>query len=341
MRLVILALICTAPAFAAEPVAKFPKGTESRAGRVRPVLSPDGDTVAIRVTDGFDLVNLKTGRSTLVRDATGKRILPKDTTRDAGDTMPAFMPDGKTLVTANHAMTVSIWDVATGKHLRDLTMPERKSNGGADLGKHYRVMHAITVPKAKSVLLFGEEAFLLSADDAFELVPKLNISYGLCQWSANGDWIGSKDTQASVEYFFGVACRHTPGLSFGEGVDPKHYCGTVLPSEDGALVAVSYWSTLPNQNGVLLWKKSGDKREKLELVDATATFDHPCTCGFNTDSTILYCTTGAALVAWDTATGKRLADVPLPVKNGTVAFDAVRNRAIVVSTDAVYVVPLK
>ena len=341
MRLVILALLCSAPAFADEPVAKLLKGSRSRAGRVQPVFSPDGDTIAIRVTDGFDLVNLKTGKSITLRDGTGKRILPKGTNRDAGDTMPAFMPDGKTVVTVNHDAKVDIWDAGTGKHLRDLTMPERKSNGGDDLGKHYRALYAIAVPKAKTVLVFGEEAYMLSADDAFDPIPNLTIGYGLCQWSANGDWIGNKDTQASVEYFFGVACRHTPSLSFGESVHPKHYCGTVLPSEDGEMVAVTYWSTVAKENGVLLWKKKGKKREQLKLADATGSFGLPDACGFNGDSSILYCTTGEALAAWDTATGKRLADVALPVKGGSVAFDAQRKRAIVISDDAVYSVPLK
>lgn len=92
---------------------------------------------------------------------------------------------------------------------------------------------------------------------------------------------------------------------------------------------------------MLLWKKKGKKREELKLTDATGSFDDSYTCGFNKDSSILYCTTGGALAAWDTATGKRLADVALPVKGGTVAFDAARKRAIVISNDAVYSVTLK
>jgi len=124
-------------------------------------------------------------------------------------------------------------------------------------------------------------------------------------------------------------------------VDQNRYCGTVLPSEDGELVAVSYWSTKAEENGVRLWKRNGAKLKEKKLADATGSFELSYTCGFNKDATILYCTTGDKLAAWDTATGERRADVELPIKNGTAVFDPERKRVIVISKNAIYQVTLK
>ncbi len=113
MRIVILTILCSGSALAGEPIAKLAEDSESQAGRVAPVFSPDGNTLAIRVTHGFDVVNLKTGKSITLRDDTKKRILPKGEVRDAGDTILAFMPDGKTLVTVNHDAQVGRWACGT------------------------------------------------------------------------------------------------------------------------------------------------------------------------------------------------------------------------------------
>ena len=75
------------------------------------IFSPDGKTVATRSDDGKTrLYETETGRyrHTLTPDG------------DFRDTLLAFSPDGKTVATGNE-MSVHLWDVGTGEHIRTLT----------------------------------------------------------------------------------------------------------------------------------------------------------------------------------------------------------------------------
>jgi len=340
MRLsALLVLVLASPAFAAEPLAKLAPGSIPRPYGWRPVLSPDGETLAVRVTVGFDLVNLKTGKVATLRDDTKKRILPERTTRDGGDTALAFMPGGKTVVTANHDTVVSVWDAATGKHFRDVPMPARENAVGlGKLDKFHYATTAVGSAAKKGVLLFGSGAHVLEADDTFTELDGFYLKNVLSQCSTDGRWIGSHETQATVEHLFAVGDVRNPAKCYGGAVEYNQYIRAVRQSDDGKFMGVVYVSTVAKDNGVRLWTMAG---KAVPLAGATEVFDDAVAVGFSADSKRLYSTTGKVIAKWDTATGKRLADVKLPVGGGTVTFDVPRDRALVTTKDAVWAVELK
>lgn len=340
MRLsALFACVLVSPAFAAEPLAKLAPGSVPRPYGWRPVPSPDGDTLAVRVTVGFDLVNLKTGKVVTLRDDTKKRILPERTTRDGGDTALAFMPGGKTVITANHDTDVSVWDAATGKHLRDVAMPSRDNPRAiGKLDKFHYATTAVGSAAKKGVLLFGSGAHVLAADDTFTELDGFYLKGALSQWSTDGRWIGAYETQASVEHFFAVGDVRNPTKCYGEAVEYNQYIRAVRPSDDGKFMGVIYVSTVAKDNGVRLWTMAG---KAVPLTGATEVFGDATAVGFSADSKRLFSTTGKVIAAWDTATGKRLPDVKLPVADGTVTFDVPRDRALVTTKDGVWAVELR
>ncbi len=96
-------------------------------GTDQAVLSPDGKTVAASSESGVDLIDLAGGkrltlRDTNVRNGFGNMI-----------SFLAFTAGGKELVTATEGYNLRVWDVATGKLLRQFGKnPEpRRGRGGA------------------------------------------------------------------------------------------------------------------------------------------------------------------------------------------------------------------
>ena len=340
MRLpALLAFVLVSPAFAAEPLAKLAPGSVPRACAWPPVPSADGETLAVRVTVGFDLVNLTTGKVVTLRDDTKKLILPERTTRDTGDTSFAFMPGGKTVVTANHDTDVSVWDAATGKHLRDVPMPSRDNPTAiGKLDKFHVAQTAVGSAAKKGVLLFGSGAHVLAADDTIAELDDFYLKGALSQWSTDGRWVGAYETQASVEHFFAVGDVRNPAKCYGGAVEYNQYIRAVRPSDDGKFMGVVYVSTVAKDNGVRLWTMAG---KAVPLADATEMFGNAAAVGFSADSKRLFSTAGKVIAAWDTATGKRLPDVKLPAADGTVTFDVPRDRALVTTKDGVWAVDLK
>lgn len=346
MRLpALLAVALTAPAFAADPpLAKLADGSFPRPWGWSPVLSPDGETLAVRVTVGFDLVNLKTGKVVTIRGKGGRRILEENTRRDAGDTSFAFMPGSTTVITGNHDTEVSVWDAATGKHLRDISMPSRDNpNAIGKLDKFHWGKYLVAVPAKKAVLVFGTGGHLLTADDKFADTKGFYLSSGLCQWSRNGEFLGSQDLQSSVEDWFGVSPLFGPHPGWGASVGFNRYCGGVLPSEDGKLVAASYWGSgdKADPNGVQLWRQDQGKLKEFPLAQAKGVFEFGQRFGFGKGAKVLYAGTNKTVLSWDTATGKRRADVKLAVSDGSIAFDPERERVLSVTKDGIWATELK
>ena len=158
------------------------------------------------------------------------------------------------------------------------------------------------------------------------------------QCSTDGRWIGSQETQASVEHFFAVGDVRNPAKCYGDAVEYNQYIRAVRPSDDGKFMGVIYVSTVAKDNGVRLWTMAG---KTVPLAGATEVFDDAMEVGFSADSKRLFSTTGKVIAAWDTASGKRLPDVKLPVADGTVTFDVSRDRALVTTKDGVWAVDLK
>lgn len=343
MRIPILLFALATPTLAADPLAKLADGSFPRPWGWSPVLSPDGETLAVRVTVGFDLVNLKTGKVVTIRDKAGRRILEENTRRDAGDTSLAFMPGSTTVITGNHDTEVSVWDATTGKLLRDVPMPSRDNpNAIGKLDKFHWGKYLVAVPAKKAVLVFGTGGHLLTADDKFAEAKGFYLSSGLCQWSRNGEFIGSQDLQASVEDWFGVTPLVGAHAGWGASVGTNVYCGGVLPSEDGKLVATSYWGgDKANANGVQLWRADGLKLAAVPLAESKNVFEFGTRFGFDKGTKKLFAATNKAVLVWDIATGKRLADVKLPVVDGSTVFDPERERVLSVTKDGIRATELK
>jgi WD40 repeat protein len=350
LTLLVLHLLAPFPLFAAD---KLPPGAMAKVGQASgywrqypAVVSADGKTLAVRVDGGFDLVDLGAGMAVQLRDDTGKRLLPAKTTRDSGDTYLAFALDGKTVVTANQEKCVSVWDAATGKHLRDVPTPKKEFDYyGKPTDERYWAGRVFGSPHMKGVVVLGVDGqvFVLNAKEEFAKLDCF-VSGMERHVTANGRWISSMDTQASVEDTFYVTdvskkkfYYNAAGHS-GGSVGVHRYAGTVATSDDGKLVAASYWDG-GKENGLQLHRYDG--KGEVKLTDAAGdAFRDAYAVGFSGDAKAVYCVMKEMIATWDTATGKRGKDLALPVKGG-VLFDPPRDRAIVSSDGYVYVVDLK
>jgi hypothetical protein len=349
----LLLLGVSLPALAAdklppEAVAKADTAAVVKPWMAQPVLSADGKVLAVRVPGGFDLIDLTTGKAVQLRDDTGKRVLPPKTTRDSGDTMLAFALDGKTVVTANQEKCVSVWDAATGRHLRDVSMPQRKDNGsGLPPDPRYPADRVFASPHMKGLVVIGAYSlFTLNAKDEFAALDNF-ISGSVTHATGNGRWIASTEQAEAIASDFWVTdvskrkAFDDTAAHFGGSVGQNRYAGRVCTSADGKLVAVTYWSGAKEKDhGVQLYRYDGTG--EVKLADATGgEFAGWPALGFSGDTKTLYVASGGKLLSWDTATGKRGKDRNLPLKDSSVTFDPPRDRAIVCGDGHVYVVDLK
>lgn len=347
-------LLCSA-ALAADP--KLPDGAVAKVGAVRRealVISPDGKTVAVRVPKGFDLIDLGTGKAVPLRDDTGKRFLPENENRDSGDSSLAFFPDGKTVATANQQPCVSVWDAATGKHLRDVPTPNagKHDNEGKPTDERYAAGPVYCSPHFKGVVMECGPMYLLGQKDEWQRVA-IHAQGHRTHATSNGRWFSAVDIQASVEcWFFSIE----PKLSdpkegdkseeFSGRVAYNRYTHIAATSEDGLLVAA--WSTGDDGkgkeiSGLGLVSRRAKKEEKThELTESGGKeFDAVKALGFSGDSKRLFAATEEKVAVWDTATGKRGKDVKLPAKVSTVVFDPPRDRAFVLGGGFLSVVELR
>jgi WD40 repeat protein len=358
-RTALTLLLCSA-ALAADP--KLPDGAVAKVGEVRRealVISPDGKMVAVRVPKGFDLIDLATGKAVPIRDDTGKRFLPEDEIRDSGDSSLAFFPDGKTVATANQQPCVSVWDAATGKHLRDVPTPKKDDIGdGQPKDARHTANQLFGSPHLGGVVVTqywsGVRVYLLNGKDEWALMTT-SAPGRHRHATSNGRWVTAVEEQASIEcYFYSLELlteKREKGLDRGEVfqanvLNMSRYATTAVTSEDGKFVAV--WSTESGREknvhavGLITREVTG---KSAQLADAESGFGGEFwevkELGFSSDSKRLFAATETKVAVWDTATGKRGKDVKLPAKVSRVVFDPPRDRTFVLGGGFLYVVGLK
>jgi hypothetical protein len=250
------------------------------------------------------------------------------------------------VLTANQEKRVSVWDAATGKHLRDVSMPNQEDNGsGLPPDPRLPADRVFTSTHLKAVVVIGAgRVFALNAKEEFIKLDLYDAGH-ICHVTSNGRWISSAETQSSVEFEFGVSDvtkKHkfdSPDGHFGGSVGQTRYAGWVATSDDGRFVAAGYTDG-QKDNGVQLHRYDGKGEVALTDAGGKEFGGHP-RLGFSGDAKTLYATLADKLATWDTASGKRGMDVKLPINGGAVSFDPPRDRAFVLGDGFVYEVKLK
>lgn len=319
-------------------------------------LSPDGTRIAGRVRDprdpaknGVNLFDVATGAVVSIRDR--ERLTwksPGELRYGPWDVSLAFGPDGKELFTANFTKHVSVWDAATGKFLRSIAVPDRDAKDAPSNGD--RTVHAQKLFPAKGGLTVETDRgggtyirgyfHLDTKTDKLTLYPSKEYGDTTSSWSSpDGRFVGMYDLQASVEDECGVYDVTTGEWVFGSRVETNTYVGQVLPSDDGALAAATYWDySVKNNNGVLLWRAKDNK--EVPLADGKGLARSPLVLSFSPDGKVLYVPYEGRVIRWDTATGKRLPPWDLPAKSGSIAFDWPRNRLVISASGKMQVIEM-
>jgi WD40 repeat protein len=357
MRISLLVILATSVVMKAAD--KLPDGAVARVGsnhrRTALIVSPDGKTLAVRLPDGFDLIDLATGKTVQLRDNSGKRFLSEKEVRDSGDTSLAFFPDGKAVARANQQECVSVWDTATGKHLRDVPTPNQGEfdNKGQPTDTRHKA-GVLFCSSFLNGLVVAEERrsrklFVLGAKDVWSVVA-LYAPGSHEHATSNGRWITGVEEQASIEFNFYSVELFTENKGVdrsevfqGQLLDQTRYASRAATSDDGKLVAV--WSTETGKAekslfGLGLVSRSHNGKP-IDLIDGDKGFNEVDAIGFSSDSKRLFCATPEVIAQWDTVTGKRGKDISMPVRNPVVVFDPPRDRAILSGDGYLYVLDLK
>jgi RNA polymerase sigma factor (sigma-70 family) len=201
-----------------------------------------------------------------------------------------FSPDGKSLASTSHTKTIHLWDVATGKLLRQFQEPWAS------------VSTALFSPDGK--LLVANATFGLSSNDAIRLwdvatgkeVRKMNgHSYGLYSlaFSRDGQVLASGGNDCAVRLWEVSTGRELHAA-------PEH-CGRVLTlayARDGRTLA-----TGSVDGTVRLWDPAtGNLRRQLATGSGVAN-----RLAFADDGKMLVCASGyGTFHVWDAVTGQTL-----------------------------------
>lgn len=336
MRYLFVALLAlfALPSFAAEP--PLPEGAVARLGTTvfrtsgtTLCLSPDGTRAALRVTNGIDVLNLDTGE-VVARMRDEKRLPDVIIGRESFRLTFAFAAGGKEVASSGAADGVHVWDAATGKFLRTIAGPKGTDGKIAGVAKVWNCQFAD--------ILIAE---------TWAGWHKLDVKTG--KWTAfsggwqhisdvspDGRWVTDYTDMASVENYVGVTdSKLSKSVYSGESGGAYPFNST--PSPDGKLVACTV-----SEACVQVWDIATKKEIKLKGVDPKVSHGDP---RFAPDGKVLLVDlpsspydekTPPHFARWDTTTGERLADWPLPAGIGSWAVDHKNNRLVMLAGQCVF-----
>lgn len=301
-------------------------------------LSPDGARGAVLVGDGIDVLNLDTGeRVAQIRDA--KRLRHPKLSSGPHYFTFAFASGGKEVVTATADDEARVWDAVTGKYLRAVAGPitTDPQTGARTAAK---VTTVFNCPLADFVVCETTAGW-----------HKLDVRAGT--WSrieggtdrissvtADGRWVTDYTDAASVENYVGVTdTKRNKGVYGAPSGGDYPFASSASP--DGRLVACAVGGP-----GVQVWEIATGKEIKLKGVAPKVEYGHPL---FTPDGKALMSFAPASvydhrtpphLARWDTTTGERLKDWPLPARAGARAVDHANNRLVMTAGQCVLRVDL-
>jgi WD40 repeat protein len=260
-------------------------------------VSPDGRWLAILASTGVGVWDLNTGKVVY---------------RLVGPSAARFTPDGKHLLTADGSGPLRVWEATTGKAVRTVTPPERKTVPALRQAGSYRgkVTDFLEHPPGPCVLV-GTDAgkdrrsFCFTLDPADWSMSYRPSYYDTIAYSADGRLQVTCDTSGDSLYeYFSVYNAKTNKSLFGGHIHSGVFAAAF--SADDRLVAAG-------SEEVRLWDLKTGK--EIPLKDKTFDVD---SYRFSADGKTLlayaFCNgvRGRELTAvarWDTATGKRLPDL--------------------------------
>lgn len=331
MRRLLVALFALAspPALAAEP--PLPARAVARLGTTAfhtgggdLALSPDGRRAAVRVPDGVDVLDLDTG-AVVARLRDAKRLPDVIIGSESFRLTVAFAAGGKEVVSSAAAAGAHVWDATNGRFLRTIPGPNDED------GKPVPVKKVWNCPRAD---------FLVAETGAGW--HKLDAKAGawtafsggwqhISDVSPDGRWITDYTDMASVENYVGVTdSKLSKSVYSGESGGAYPFNST--PSPDGKLVACTV-----SEAGVQVWEIATKKEIALKGVDPKVEHGEP---RFTPDGKMLVVDLPGRFARWDVATGKRLADWPLPADVRTWAVDHANGRLVAVAGQCVFRIDL-
>lgn len=296
-------------------------------------LSPDGARAAVLVGDGIDVLNLDTGeRVAQIRDA--KRLRHPRESRGPTYFTFAFATGGKEVVTATNEDEARVWDAGTGKYLRAVagpitTDPQTGAKTAARVATVFNCQRAdfvVCETTAGWHKLDVRTGTWLRIEGGYDRISSV---------TADGRWVTDYTDMASVENYVGVTdTKRNKGAYSGASGGDYPFASSASP--DGRLVACAV-----DGPGLQMWEIAGGKEIKLAGVVPKMTHGHPF---FTPDGKTLLSFAPASwydhrtpphLARWDTKTGERLKDWPLPARVGTWAVDHANNRLVMTAGQCV------
>ncbi|MCI0465329.1 MAG: PQQ-binding-like beta-propeller repeat protein [Gemmataceae bacterium] len=310
----------------------LPPGAVARLGTTRYrvpggsaiALSPDGRLLAVRTPAGVDVLDLSHGR-TVARLRDPARLTRPHQNHDVSF---VFTPDSKWLLTVNLSDAVSVWDPATGRLMRAIPTPliEQRVEGGFKKVRA-RVRRLVCCPDGPAVLAESWHRVLYKLDVAAGRFTQLaTLTDDLESASRDGRWITESTGQASIEDYIGLRDLRTGKLVLTLHDQTRELPYGTCPSPDGKLVAA------PLSQGIAMWDVATQKRRPLKNAGQDV---GGAWIAFSPDGKVLFSDSPwyrpdkPHLARWDTTTGERLADWPLPDRVTAWEFDARGGRLIV------------
>ncbi len=267
--------------------------TDPTSGDIQSIaVSPAGDMLA---TGTFD------GSSYLWNMATGQLVATITQASPTGDDVHslAFSPDGKTLALGFGRGVIELRDVATMATIA--TFNDNVGNGAVS-----SLAFSPDGTMLAAADLGGNGAYLWDVTTGSQLAL-LGTSIGAVTsvaFSPDGKILATGGDNGTV--LWDVATRH-PTATLGTSGSGPIISGTFSP--DGSLLATGGF------NGAVLWTVATQRQ--VAVLPSAAPQADTTSIAFSPDGTII-ATTGANTSLWATATGLKIAAIP--IKAGSVAF---------------------